>query len=237
MAETEPTKFCRKCESDCPISEFKHGKSHCYTCQKKMSCDWKARNREHVAQYNKTYKEDNKESVKEYNSKYHAEHREQIKVATRETHRRLKKTCPNFKIAQTLRNRLYVAVRNATKSNASKSGRTLDILGCSMDTFLKWLQFNFSRQMTLENHGQIWHLDHVIPCSKFDLSKEQEVNKCFHWTNIQPLMCKDNLSKNNKVCSIEIARHEENLKSFINTLSSVDGQYTIVDINRLSYMK
>lgn len=27
--------------------------------------------------------------------------------------------------------------------------------------------------MSWENHGIYWHLDHIIPCSAFDLTKKQ----------------------------------------------------------------
>ena len=43
-------------------------------------------------------------------------------------------------------------------------------------------------------NGKI-HIDHIKPCSSFDLSKPEEQKKCFHFTNLQPLWARDNLVK------------------------------------------
>ena len=38
---------------------------------------------------------------------------------------------------------------------------------------------NFTEEMTFENYGPYWHVDHVIPCSKFDLSNDENIGNCF----------------------------------------------------------
>jgi hypothetical protein len=48
--------------------------------------------------------------------------------------------------------------------------------------------------MSWNNHGQ-WHIDHVRPCSSFNLLNPEEQQQCFHYTNLQPLWAADNLSK------------------------------------------
>ena len=44
-----------------------------------------------------------------------------------------------------------------------------------------------------------WHIDYKVPLAKFDLTKESEVQKACHYTNLVPLWSFDNLSKGNKV--------------------------------------
>ena len=55
------------------------------------------------------------------------------------------------------------------------------------------------------------HIDHIKPCSKFDLTKEEEKEKCFHYTNLQPLFVKDNLEKANKWCNEDEINLRENI--------------------------
>lgn len=50
--------------------------------------------------------------------------------------------------------------------------------------------------MSWDNMGMKgWHVDHKTPISWFDLSKEDEFKKGFHYSNLQPLWAMDNFKK------------------------------------------
>ena len=51
--------------------------------------------------------------------------------------------------------------------------------------------------MSWDNYGQ-WHIDHIRPCSGFNLLDPIEQRVCFHYTNLQPLWAGDNLKKSNR---------------------------------------
>ena len=51
--------------------------------------------------------------------------------------------------------------------------------------------------MSWNNYGK-WHVDHIRPCIDFDLSKPEEQQKCFHYTNLQPLWAEENMRKHYK---------------------------------------
>ena len=51
--------------------------------------------------------------------------------------------------------------------------------------------------MSWDNYGD-WHIDHIRPCCSFDLSKIEEQEKCFHYSNLQPLWAEENMTKGGK---------------------------------------
>lgn len=55
--------------------------------------------------------------------------------------------------------------------------------------------------MNWSNHGHgkdKWIIDHIIPCAAFDLTKPEDQQKCFHYTNIQPLWYSENARKSSR---------------------------------------
>jgi hypothetical protein len=58
----------------------------------------------------------------------------------------------------------------------------------------KHIQDKMTDQMTFDNI----HYDHIKPVSCFNLDDEEEFLKCCHFTNLQPLLSKDNLELSNK---------------------------------------
>ena len=102
---------------------------------------------------------------------------------------------PKFKLEKNMRSRLYHALKN---QKADKLYRTKELVGCSLEELKIHLEAKFKEGMTWENHGE-WHIDHIKPCCSFDLTQEEEQKKCFHYTNLQPLWAKDNLSKGGKI--------------------------------------
>jgi hypothetical protein len=74
---------------------------------------------------------------------------------------------------------------------------TADLIGCTWEEFVSYIEKQFKPGMAWENHGE-WHIDHIKPCALFDLSKPEEQKACFHFTNVQPLWAVDNMKKGAK---------------------------------------
>ena len=79
-------------------------------------------------------------------------------------------------------------------TNLEKIKPTIEYLGCSAEYFKSYIQSKMTIEMTFDNI----HYDHIKPVSRFNLEDENELLDCCHYTNFQPLLAVDNLSKSNK---------------------------------------
>ncbi len=76
----------------------------------------------------------------------------------------------------------------------------MNLIGCSLDQLKVHIEKQFEEGMSWDNYGFYgWHIDHIIPCVKFDLSKEEHQKECFNFKNLKPLWMKDNLAKGGKL--------------------------------------
>ena len=84
---------------------------------------------------------------------------------------------------------------NLKKSNTSKQNRTISYIGCTFEFLKKWFEYNFDEHMSWDNRGTYWHIDHIKPCSSFDLTQQDDIYKCYNWTNLRPLEKRENIIK------------------------------------------
>jgi len=105
-----------------------------------------------------------------------------------------RKTSVNFRIAKNLRDRLRSAL---VSQSANKKTKTLDLLGCDLTSLVSRFESMFTEGMSWHNYGE-WHIDHIRPCSSFNLKLESEQNKCCHFSNLQPMWAEDNRRKSDK---------------------------------------
>ncbi len=204
------TKICTKCKQEKVVSCFsklptkKDGlHSNCRECRAASHRAWYNKNREHCIQY-ATQRAKTETAVARRKEQYQ-ENRDEVlannrirrqsthaKKLANENRRRLYNSDISFRMAVNLRTRIRKAMKGTSKSKT-----TLDFLGCSMEAFKVHLESQFVDGMTWENYGFYgWHIDHKRPCASFDLSDAAQQRTCFHYTNLQPLWWRDNLSKN-----------------------------------------
>ena len=138
----------------------------------------------------------------------------EVKSKTRFRYNRLKcadceRDEPLEKFKRMIRTRVYIAL------HSNKEKHTIDYLGCNISEYIQWIQYN-SENFTIQNHGKEWHIDHVIPLSKFNLDNEEEQMVAFNWRNTTALSAHENLSKNNKILKPQIEQHIQKLITYHN---------------------
>jgi hypothetical protein len=207
----ELTRTCSKCNQDKPISDFWKCKTarggrrpDCNACGKKQRKDHEAKPEIKAARsafYKKRHVEE-KEKRNQYHQKwyeaklkdkgkgdpeYYKKYRDMVNKAQRERGER----DSMFKIKRNLCRVMHKFFK--------KDQSTFDIVGCTATFLNEWINFNLElqtqRTMTLDNYGKIWHIDHVIPCTSFDLSNINGQKHCFNWANLRPMIASENIIK------------------------------------------
>ena len=112
-----------------------------------------------------------------------------------------KGTGVKYQIMRNLNGRYHQALK---AQDAKKCGKALELLGCSIEYFMDYLESALKQGMVWMNYGQYgWHLDHIKPCIAFDLSDPKQQEECFHYTNLQPLWWWENISKNEMISHLK----------------------------------
>ena len=131
-----------------------------------------------VAATQKKYRETNREKVRRAQNRWQARKMSDL----------------DFRIKKLLRGRTGIAIKAV--NGAKKCAKTTEMLGCSIEDFRIYLESKFESGMTWENYGKVWHVDHIMPCAIFNMTKPEHQKRCFHFSNMQPLFVTDNLKKN-----------------------------------------
>ena len=210
-------KTCSKCSNEQSLDAFRKYKgskdghnSQCKECDKRYREDkkdhikekqrlhyqenkkqrdanmrlYRETNRQKVYEQKKSYREKNKEHIQQKQKEYLPIKKEKIKEK--------RKNDINFQLSEILRSKIHKQIRGETTSYQ-------EWIGLPPDVFRRWLEFQFSSEMTWDNLGSYWHIDHIIPVSIFDFSLQKDKYVGFGWTNLQPLERRENQSKSAKV--------------------------------------
>lgn len=91
-------------------------------------------------------------------------------------------------------------IRRFFKSN-NKEWTLDETLGYTLSQFRSHLESQFDENMTWDNHGSYWQIDHKIPICNFKIKnhKSTDFKKCWSLSNIRPLEKYANASKGRKI--------------------------------------
>jgi hypothetical protein len=147
------------------------------------------------AAYDREYRERNAAHMKEYRRQWNEKNRERQNGY----HRQKRRTDPQYRIKNNLRCRMNTALR---KVGIKRDLPLERLIGCTVVELMAHLEARFGPGMSWQSREK-WHVDHILPCAKFDLTDRKQQLKCFHFTNLQPLWAGDNIRKSASVAASE----------------------------------
>jgi len=198
------------CCEYCGEIKLNHELSHtrelcvCKGCKRYQTLDRKQ------ARHERTYKEyyeKNKETIIAKSKRWNKNNKHKVYLSKKASRQRHKNDL-DFRIKENLGTRL----RNLVRKDGQKF---IDFLGCDLQYFRRWLSFNFKDDMTWDNYGAHWHIDHIIPCNHFKSATPEAVKKCWHWSNLVPLEANINASKADKIDEEYIAYYKNRKQVFL----------------------
>jgi len=188
---------CKECRTEGKVNRVFQGKKKCATCNKiKPTTEFH--------KYKRRYRSKCKGCRYLEGKKYREKTKDDpaIKKGKKEYNRKRYQENAGVRIRSNLSRRI-----NSFLKKEKDSQSTLNLLGCSIKELKHYLESLFQSGMSWDNYGSVdgdrmkgWQIDHIKPCSSFDLTKESEQKECFHYTNLQPLWAIDNIQKGDKYC-------------------------------------
>ncbi len=216
------SKVCRGCMEDKILDEYRtiiikrsDGTSYprrlaqCFHCELKKQRQYKLKNAERLHQRDLAYYARTREIRLQKGKEYLAKNRPARNNYIREYKKKKRLEDPSFRIYENLRKRIWKVMARGCKSSTS-----INLLGCDLAQYKQWLEFTFTEDLTWDNYGSQWHIDHVIPISSFDLTIPEQQQAAFHWTNTRAASVKENLIKGSAIDNDLIAKIKEDVNLF-----------------------
>lgn len=114
---------------------------------------------------------------------------------TREHNKARRHRDPAYRLTINMRRRVHDML-----SKGLKSAATFELVGCTPKQLKEYLESLFTAGMSWENYAYYgWHVDHKTPLAAYDMTDPAQQRIAFHYSNLQPLWWRDNLTKNAKL--------------------------------------
>lgn len=178
---------CRECMKEINNKSYINNKKKCNSKAK----IWYENNKNEHSKKQNQYGKDNPEIRRKATAKYLKNNPEYYNQYRRNRYH----NNPQFKLRIILGNRLNGVLK---KNKITKAFNIIKLIGCSLIDLKYYIETQFKPEMTWDNHGIYWEVDHIIPCDLFDLTDIEQQKQCFHYTNMQPLTKTENRIKSNK---------------------------------------
>lgn len=202
---------CCRC-SNILNAKFKYKKLDGVICKLCYEKEYRKLNKEKLNKWHKTYADANRDVINaqakaRYNDPNHnrkikdkewrKNNPEYIRFKANEEYKVKYKKDKIYTIRRVIRRRFNMAIKN--RSHISS---IWNHVGCPMIDFINYIEKQWKPGMSWDNYGD-WHLDHIEPLFKFDLSNIEQLNIAMNFKNFQPLWKEEHIEKCRKDGSYE----------------------------------
>ena len=168
---------------------------------------WYENNKERIREQRRQFRENNREEIlerqrqwrennREYQKQWYENNKEEILERQRQYLNQRRKNDPKHR----LRMNISVAFYHFLKGGKNKpTSEYLKQCGYTREELMKHLEDQFDQNMTWDNYGSYWHIDHIIPQSVFEPTNDQHLKWCWSLENLRPMEASENMSKNNRI--------------------------------------
>lgn len=142
----------------------------------------------------KKYQSENKEHRKKIMDAWKAEHNSEINAYRRVYTRERRKNDEDFAIKSCIR----LCFRRMVSDG--KTWRDFfSLAGYTYDDYLNHFNANYKEEFARYRSTKEYHIDHIIPCSAYNFTENEDIKKCWNPRNLRIISVKENMDKSDKI--------------------------------------
>ena len=204
------SKLCNKCHIEKDETEFYIKKGGldtiCKTCNRAYSRQYNLTHKEQYKQYYQAHKEQHSIEMKTWYQNNKEQHTIKMKEWYKENKEQHNKNGYNYrqqnkeKINQQRKEKyntdisyrlsfVFSGYLRKTLNGNKKYKHWEDIVPYTLEELKKHLESQFDENMSWDNYGDYWEIDHIIPINIFNFTtyQDKEFQVCWSLTNLRPL--------------------------------------------------
>jgi len=191
-SHTAHKEWCAKNKEKVTATQEKCRKNQTKKTRPMTVREWQEANIGRVKATQKKWKLNNLEKIRETNKKWREANIEKVREHGRISNVK-RRAIPKGRI----NNNISTQIRTSLKKGAKANRHWEELVDFTVDQLKKHLEKRFAPEMTWDNYGSYWHIDHKIPVAvlNFDRPEDIDFRLCWSLKNLQPLEAKENIRK------------------------------------------
>lgn len=166
---------------------------------KKLGRDYYQKNNDSRREKQRNYYFENRDSQLDWHKKYYRKNKESIRERKNEWRREKLATDGVMRLRYSFSRRFRQCLKRKNLSKERKN--VFEHLDYNLGELREHLERQFYNEMSWDNYGENWEIDHRWPATKFDYKTvtDESFRWCWSLENLQPLDPKTNLIKSDRL--------------------------------------